>query len=154
MSRSGQGFTTHSNSQSPIFTYISSCTHTSALEWQQLHLHNQGWVPRGLMLELSPQCRQGESSHLTENAAPPQGRLGESTRAAALQSVVMRHIKPSPATGCNEWLFLVRFISLGRASKSDFKMINTFAGKVHIKKILVAKQNAFKFAIYYFLLKI
>lgn len=54
MSRSGQGFTTHCNSQSPIFTYISSCTHASALEWQQLHLHNQGWVPRGLMLELSP----------------------------------------------------------------------------------------------------
>lgn len=34
------------------------------------------------------------------------------------------------------------------------KVINTFADKVHVKKVLVTKQNTFKFAIYYFLLKI
>lgn len=90
MSRSGQGFTTHCNSQSPIFTYISSCTHASALEWQQLHLHNQGWLPRGAHAGAEPPSAGKESSHLTENAAPPRGRLGEPTRAAALQSVVMR----------------------------------------------------------------
>lgn len=44
----------------PSLPYLHLQLHArSALEWQQLHLHNQGWVPRGLLLELSPPVQAG-----------------------------------------------------------------------------------------------
>lgn len=133
-------------------TYISSCTHASALEWQQLHLHNQGWVPRGLMLELSPpeQARR-ELSPLWEHCSSTGEAGGAHQGSHGAQGGFAQDRKPSPATGCDEWLFPLRFISSDRAPIQTIKMINTFEDKVHIRKILVTKQNAFKFAIYYFL---
>lgn len=155
MSSSGQGFTRHCNSQSPIFTYISSCTHASALEWQQLHLHNQGWVPWGLMLELSPpvQARR-ELSPLWERCSSTGEAGGAHQGSHGTRAACATDRKPSPATGCDEWLYPLRFISSDRAPIQTIKMINTFEDKVHIKKILVTKQNVLKFAIYYFLLEI
>lgn len=106
VSRSGQGFTMRCNSQPPTFTYISSCTHASALEWQQLHLHNQGRVPRGLLLELSPPVQAGRELPPPWEHCSSTGEAGGVHQGGHVtQGAYATDIKPSPATGRDGWLF-------------------------------------------------
>lgn len=52
--------------------------------------------PGGSCWSWAPQCRPGESSHLSENAAPPRGRLGEPTRAATVHGLLVPRTENPP----------------------------------------------------------